>query len=65
MENIVIWEHDNLKRFEKRFQIMERQSSGLFHIFPGKLWNLEEAVKICQKNNWKILAIGDFWHIVE
>ena len=65
MENIVIWEHDNLKRFEKRFQIMARQSSGLFHIFPGKLWNLEEAVKICQENNWEILAIGDFWHIVE
>lgn len=67
MKNVVIQELENYRgRTEQRFMIMMRTASrnGLNHVFPGTTLTLEQAVKTCQDNGWKIEAIGDFYHVV-
>jgi hypothetical protein len=46
---------------DKQYQIMTRAGSGYNHIFPGKLFTLEQATGICKKSNFNILKIGNMW----
>ena len=48
-------------RNSKGWQIMRRSGSGYIHVFPGKMFTLADAKKECARNNFKIIAIGDFW----
>lgn len=32
------------------------------HLYPGKLFDLDTAIKICGENNYEIKAIGPMWH---
>ena len=48
-------------RHEKRYQIMQRDSYGFTHVFPGKLFTLEEAQAECQKRGFEVVAVGDIW----
>lgn len=47
---------------QKRYQIMKADNFGFNHLFPGKMFDLNTAIKICGQNNWTIDAIGDIWH---
>ena len=31
------------------------------HVYPGKLFTLNDAINICGKNNYEIKAIGTMW----
>lgn len=46
---------------EKGYQIMIEDRFGFNHVYPGKLFTLEEAKQICKENNFNIAAIGDIW----
>ena len=43
------------------WQIMRRSGSGYIHIFPGQMFTLADAKTECYKNNFKIVAVGNFW----
>ena len=45
----------------KSYQIMIADQHGFRHIFPGKLFTLEEAKTICTENKYIIDSIGDMW----
>lgn len=49
----------------KGWQIMKRSGSGYNHVFPGALYTVEEAVNICNANNYHVVAIGDFWECLK
>ena len=66
MKKVVIRELDNYRgRTEQRYQIMTRLSSrnGLNHT-DCKCYTLNDAIAVCNANNWKIEAIGDFYQVV-
>lgn len=46
----------------KRYQIMVQVGSGFNHLFPGKLFTLEQAKAICNDN---IAAIGTVWECLK
>ena len=48
-------------RNSKGWQIMKRSGSGYYHVFPGKMFTLDDAKKECAKNDFVIIAIGNFW----
>ena len=50
---------------ENRYQIMRRDTYGFTHVFPGKLFTLEEAQAECEKNGFEVIAIGDIWQCCE
>jgi hypothetical protein len=50
---------------EKQYQIMIPVRYGFNHVFPGKLFTLDEAKKICTDNNWIVKAIGDIWQCAD
>ena len=50
---------------EKRYQIMRRDPYGFTHVFPGKLFTLEEAKAECEKQGYEVIAIGDIWQCSE
>lgn len=50
---------------EKRYQIMRRDRYGFTHVFPGKLFTLEEAQAECEKYGFEVIAIGDIWQCCE
>lgn len=50
---------------EKRHQIMVQVGSGFNHLFPGKLFTLEQAKAICNDNNYNIAAIGTVWECLK
>lgn len=54
---------NNVERLKngKGWQIMNRCGSGYDHVFPGKMFTLDDAKKECAKNNFTIIAIGDYW----
>ena len=31
------------------------------HVYPGKLFELNAAIKLCAENNYEIKAIGTMW----
>lgn len=65
-KNVVIRELDNYRgRTEQRYQIMIRLKSrnGLNHT-NYKCYTLDNAIAVCNANNWKIEAIGDFYQVV-
>ena len=50
------------RNHKKRYQIMVNNGTLFEHIFPGKLFDLGQAIQICGDNNWEIKAIGSMWH---
>lgn len=46
------------------WQVMRRINCGLSHV-ERELVTLEEAITYCNENNYKIIAVGDFWQCVE
>ena len=49
----------------KRFQIMIASGSGFDHVFPGKLFTLEDAKTICSANGFTICGIGSIWECIK
>ena len=49
----------------KGWQIMKRCGSGYDHVFPGKMFTLDDAKKECAKNDFVIIAIGDLWQCLK
>lgn len=45
----------------RSFQLMVKQKNAFYHIYPGKLFTLEEARDICDKNGFNVVKIGDIW----
>jgi hypothetical protein len=45
----------------KCYQIMVEVTHGFNHVFPGKLFTLEEAKTICSANGFTVVSIGDIW----
>lgn len=56
---------DRELQVENRYQIMRRDAYGFTHVFPGKLFTLEEAQAQCEKNGFEVIAIGDIWQCCE
>ena len=52
---------DTERPHEKRYQIMAMDSYGFNHIYPGKMFYLEQAKEICKINNFKVIAVGNMW----
>lgn len=52
---------DQQLKGDKHYQIMRRDRYGFAHVFPGKLFTLEEAQAECEKNGFEVIAIGDIW----
>ena len=50
------------RNHQKRYQIMVNTGTLFEHIYPGKLFTLNDAIKICGENNYEIKAIGTMWH---
>ena len=46
----------------RQYQIMVNTGTLFEHVFPGKLFTLNEAIKICEQNSYEIQAIGSMWH---
>lgn len=46
---------------EKRYQIMVAIPHGFAHVFPGKLYALEEAKTLCSTNGFTVEKIGSIW----
>lgn len=64
---VVIEELENYRgRTEQRFLIMQRlkNRNGLNHIFPGKTFTKEDAIRVCESKGWSVEAIGGFYEIV-
>ena len=53
-----------IERKERGWQVMRRINCGLAHV-ERELITLEEAITYCNENNYKIIAVGDFWQCVE
>jgi hypothetical protein len=49
---------------EKQYQIMMPVNFGFNHVYPGKLFTLEQAKEICKENNFNIIKIGDIWQCI-
>ena len=47
---------------EKGFQIMAKRKNALWHVFPGRLFTLEEAEAVCKENGLNVVCVGDMWH---
>lgn len=43
------------------YQIMKESNGAFYHLFPGKLFTLEEARQICTANAFDVLAVGSIW----
>lgn len=50
----------------RKFQIMRRAGSyGVDHVFPGKLFTLEQAREICAAHGFIIDAVGSLYQVTE
>lgn len=54
-----------VKRPSGEYQIMGRQYSGFWHIFPGQLFTLEEAKAKCEEIGATVVAVGDEWECLK
>lgn len=49
----------------KRYQIMVQSGNGFTHVYPGKLYTLEEAKAICTANGFTVISIGSIWQCIK
>ena len=54
-----------VKRPYGEYQIMGRQYSGYWHIFPGQLFTLEGAKAKCEEIGATVVAVGDEWECLK
>ena len=52
-------------RHPKRYQIMVNSGTSFMHVYPGKLFTLEEAENCCKENNCEVKAIGTIWECLD
>lgn len=50
---------------DKQYQIMYQCGNGFNHVYPGKLFTLDEAKTICKDNNLYITSIGNIWECIK
>ena len=50
---------------EQQYQIMIQYGTGFSHVYPGKLFTLEQAKEICKQNNLNVTAIGTIWQCIK
>ena len=50
---------------EKTYQIMIVNGGAVYHVYPGKLFTLEDAKTICNNNGFIIDAIGTLYQIIK
>ena len=64
---VCIIRYDNLRTRtgEPAYQIMKRINSGFAHVYPGKLFTLEEATMTAAAAGYIVEAVGGFWECVE
>ena len=63
MDNKVCIMDQQLKG-DKHYQIMRRDRYGFAHVFPGKLFTLEEAQAECEKTDLKSQQQATFGNVV-
>ena len=57
--------NQNLNR-SKTYQIMIAYgANGFSHVYPGKLFTLEEAKTICNSNGFTVCGIGSIWQCLK
>ena len=58
---------NTVERFKngKGWQIMRRVSCGFNHVFPGVLFTLDEARRVCTERGFGVVAVGDMWQCCE
>ena len=49
---------------EKQYQIMIKNNNCFYHVYPGKLYTVEEAKTICNNNNFTVVMIGTFYQCI-
>ena len=49
------------RNHQRRYQIMVNNGTLFEHLYPSKLFSLEDAKSICKQNNYEIKAIGTMW----
>ena len=49
---------------KKQYQIMTAAGSGFYHVFPGKLFTLDQAKTICKENNFNIIKTGTIYQCI-
>ena len=52
---------DTERNHPRRYQIMVNHGTLFEHLYPGQLFTLNAAIKICGQNNYEIKAIGTMW----
>lgn len=50
---------------DKRFQIMVNKGTAFTHLFPGLLFSLCDAQRICEENNLEVSATGTLWQCID
>ena len=50
---------------EKHYQLMYPAVCGFNHIYPGKLFTLDEAQQLCTSNGYTILKIGTLYQCAD
>ena len=50
---------------EKHYQIMVPVRSGFNHVYPGKLFTIEQAQQLCIDNNFTVLKIGTLYQCAD
>ena len=49
---------------DNRYQIMTGGNGMFCHLYPGKLFTLEQATAICRENNYNVIKVGSMWECV-
>ena len=55
---------DTERPHENRYQIMTGGNGMFEHLYPGKLFTLEQAQTTCKENNHNVVKIGTMWQCV-
>ena len=56
---------DTERNTEQRYQIMRNSGTLFEHLYPGKLFTLNQAKEICKQNNIEVYAIGTMWECLD
>ena len=55
---------DRELRTKAKYQIMVKQGSGFYHVYPGKLFTMEKAIETCSENNLTVIKTGTLWECI-
>lgn len=63
-DNMNVFIIDTERQNSNRYQIMSGGNGMFEHLYPAKLFTLEQATTICKENNYHIVKIGTMWQCV-